>query len=133
MNSRKDDYCIREDTRKGSRIEATETTRTSKIIEIADIRKENIDQTTPWQWLTNQRSFPNPEDMMTSKTYVAHCTLMGSTPSEIATPSMIDTQEKTVRGTLKKTTRKRRRQARRQGIPKNQGDNSSDLRWDFRF
>ena len=45
--------------------------------------------------------------MTTSKTYVAHCTLMGSTPSEIATPPMIDTQEKIVRGTLKKTIRKK--------------------------
>ena len=94
---------------RGSRIEATETTQTTKIIEIADIRKENVDQTTPWQWLTNQRSFPNPEDMMTSKTYIAHYTLMGSTPSEIATPSMIDTQEKIVRGTLKKTIRKKKK------------------------
>ena len=33
---------------------------------------------------------------------------MGSTPPEIATPSMIDTQEKIVRGTLKKTIRKKK-------------------------
>ena len=84
----------------------TETTQTTKTIEIADIRKENVDQTTPWQWLTNQRSFPNQEDMTTSKTYVAHCTLMGGTPSEIATPSMIDTQGKIVRKTPKKTITK---------------------------
>ena len=45
--------------------------------------------------------------MTTSKTYVAHCTLMGGTPSEIATPSMIDTQGKIVRKTPKKTIRKK--------------------------
>ena len=45
--------------------------------------------------------------MMTLKTYVAHCTLMGGTPSEIATLSMIDTQEKIVRGTPKRTIRKK--------------------------
>ena len=87
-----------------------------------DIRKENVDRTTPWQWLTNQRSFPNPEDMMTSKTYVAHCTLMGSTPSEIATPSMINTQEKIVRGTLKKTIRKKMRTTTKTRDSKNLGE-----------
>ena len=45
--------------------------------------------------------------MTTLKTYVAHYTLMGSIPSEIATPSMINTKEKIVSKTLKKTIRKK--------------------------
>ena len=44
---------------------------------------------------------------MTLKTCIASCTLKEITPSEIATPSMIDTQEKIVRGALKKTIRKK--------------------------
>ena len=43
------------------------------------------------------------------KTCVASCTPMGSTPSEIATPSTKDTQGKIVRGTLKKTVRKKKK------------------------
>ena len=45
---------------------------------------------------------------MTLKTCVASCTPMESTPSEIATPSMKDTQGKIVRGTIKKTIRKKK-------------------------
>ena len=45
--------------------------------------------------------------MTTLKTCIAHCTLIESTPLEIATPSMNDTQEKIVRGALKKTIRKK--------------------------
>ena len=44
---------------------------------------------------------------MTLKTCIAHCTLMESTPLEIVTPSMNDTQEKIVRETIKKTIRKK--------------------------
>ena len=57
--------------------------------------------------LTNQGSFPNLEGMTTLKTCIASGTLKEITPSEIATPSMIDTQEKIGRETLKKTIRKR--------------------------
>ena len=52
---------------------------------------------------------------------------MGSTPSEIATPSMIDTQEKIVRGTLKKTIRKKMRTTMKTRDSKNLGGGSSDL------
>ena len=45
--------------------------------------------------------------MTTLKTCIASSTLKEITLSEIATPSMIDTQEKIVRGTLKKTIRKK--------------------------
>ena len=45
--------------------------------------------------------------MTTLKTCIASGTLKEITPSEIATPSMTNTQEKTVRGTLKKTIRKK--------------------------
>ena len=41
------------------------------------------------------------------KTCIASGTLKEITPSEIATPSMIDTQEKIVRRTPKKTIRKK--------------------------
>ena len=41
------------------------------------------------------------------KTCIASGTLKEITPSEIATPSMIDTQEKIVRETLKKTIRQK--------------------------
>ena len=41
------------------------------------------------------------------KTCIASGILKEITPSEIATPSMIDTQEKIVRETLKKTIRKK--------------------------
>ena len=59
--------------------------------------------------------------MTTSKTYVAHCTLMGSTPSEIATPLMIDTQEKIVRKTPKKTIRKKMKTTMKTKDSKNLG------------
>ena len=45
--------------------------------------------------------------MTTLKTCIASDTLKEITPSEIATPSMIDTQEKIIRETLKKTVRKK--------------------------
>ena len=108
--------------KRGFRIEATRTTRTSKIIEIADIKKENVDQTILWQWPTNQRSLPNLEDMMTLKTYVAHCTLVGGTPSEIAILSKIDTQEKIVRKTPRRTIRKEKKTTTRTKDSKNLGE-----------
>ena len=43
------------------------------------------------------------------KTCIASCTPKEITPSEIATPSKIDTQEKIVRRTPKKTIRKKMR------------------------
>ena len=46
--------------------------------------------------------------MMTLRTYVAPCTPMENTPSEIATPSMKDTHEKITRETIKKTIRKKK-------------------------
>ena len=42
------------------------------------------------------------------KTCIAHCTLMESTPLEIATPSTKDTLEKIARETVKKTIRKKK-------------------------
>ena len=60
--------------------------------------------------------------MMTLKTYVAHCTLMGGTPSEIATLSMIDTQEKIVRRTPKRTIRKKMKTTTRTKDSKNPGE-----------
>ena len=71
--------------------------------------------------------------MTTLRTYVAPCTPMESTPLEIATPSTKDTQRKIVRGTIKKTIKKRRWQPWRQGIPKIQGDSSSNLCRGSRF
>ena len=45
--------------------------------------------------------------MTTLRTYVAPCTPMESTPSEIATPSTKDTQRKIVKGIIKKKIRKK--------------------------
>ena len=45
--------------------------------------------------------------MTTLRIYVAPCTPMESTPSEIATPSTKDTLEKIARETIKKTIRKK--------------------------
>ena len=59
--------------------------------------------------------------MTTLKTCVASCTLKEITPSEIATPSMNDTQGKIVRGTLKKTIRKRKKTTTKTKDSKNQG------------
>ena len=47
--------------------------------------------------------------MTTLRTYVAPCTPMESTPSEIATPSTNDTLGKIVRGTLNKTVKKKKK------------------------
>ena len=52
------------------------------------------------------------------KTCIASCTPKEITPSEIATPSKIDTQGKIVKRIPKKAIRKKRRQPQRQGIPK---------------
>ena len=60
--------------------------------------------------------------MMTLKTYVAHYTLMGGTPSEIVTLSMIDTQEKIVRRTPKRTIRKKTKTTTRTKDSKNLGE-----------
>ena len=46
--------------------------------------------------------------MTTLRTYVAPCTPMESTPSEIATPSTKDTLEKIAREAIKKTIRKKK-------------------------
>ena len=55
------------------------------------------------------------------KTCVASCTLKEITPSEIVTPSMIDTQEKIVRGALKKTIRKKKKTTTKTRDSKNPG------------
>ena len=55
------------------------------------------------------------------KTCVASCTLKEITPSEIATPSMIDTQEKIVRGASKKTIRKKKKTTSKTRDSKNPG------------
>ena len=55
------------------------------------------------------------------KTCVASCTLKEITPSEIATPSMIDTQERIVRGALKKTIRKKKKTTTKARDSKNLG------------
>ena len=60
--------------------------------------------------------------MTTLKTYVAHCTLMGGTPLEIATLSMIDTQEKIVRRTPKRTIRRKMKTTTRTKDFKNPGE-----------
>ena len=59
--------------------------------------------------------------MTTLKTCIASCTLKEITPSEIATPSMIDTQEKIVMGTLKKTIRKKKKTTTKTRDSKNPG------------
>ena len=71
--------------------------------------------------------------MTTLKICIASYTLMESTPSEIATPSKIDTQEKIVRRTPKKTIRKKMRTTTKTRDSKNLGDGSSDLRRGPRF
>ena len=58
---------------------------------------------------------------MTLKTCIASGTLKEITPSEIATPSMIDTQEKIVRRTPKKTIRKKMRTTTKTRDSKNPG------------
>ena len=55
------------------------------------------------------------------KTCIASGTLKEITPSEIATPSMIDKQEKIVRGTLKKTIRKKMKTTTKTRDSKNLG------------
>ena len=55
------------------------------------------------------------------KTCVASCTPKEITPSEIATPSMIDTQEKIVRGASKKTIRKKEDNLEDKGFQKSRG------------
>ena len=55
------------------------------------------------------------------KTCIASCTPKEITPSEIATASMIDTQEKIVRGTLKKTIRKKKKTTTKTRDSKNPG------------
>ena len=84
-------------------------------------------------WTRHHRSFSNPESMTTLKTCIASCTLKEITSSEIATPSMNDTQGKIVRGTLKKTVRKKKKTTTKTKDSKNLGDSSSDLRWGPRF
>ena len=59
--------------------------------------------------------------MMTLKTCIAPCTLKEITPSEIATPSMIDTEEKIVREILKKTIRKKMKTTTKTRDSKNPG------------
>ena len=60
--------------------------------------------------------------MTTLKICIASYTLMESTPSEIATPSKIDTQEKIVRRTPKKTIRKKMRTTTKTRDSKNPGE-----------
>ena len=55
------------------------------------------------------------------KACVASCTLKEITPSEIATPSKIDTQEKIVRRIPKKTIRKKMRTTTKTRDSKNPG------------
>ena len=59
--------------------------------------------------------------MTTLKTCIASYTPMESTPSEIATPSMIDTQEKIVRRTPKKIIRKKMKTTTKTKDSKNPG------------
>ena len=68
------------------------------------------------------------------KTSIASCTPKEITPSEIATPSMTNTQEKTVRGTLKKTIRKKDEDNHEdKRFQKSRGDSSSNLHWGPKF
>ena len=55
------------------------------------------------------------------KTCIASCIPKEITPSEIATPSMIDTQEKIVKGALKKTIRKKKKTTSKTRDSKNPG------------
>ena len=57
--------------------------------------------------------------MTTLRTYVAPCTPMENTPSEIATPSTKDTLEKIARGTLKKIVKKKKKTTMRTRDSKN--------------
>ena len=59
--------------------------------------------------------------MTTLKACIASYTPMESTPSEIATPSMNDTQGKIARGTLKKTVRKKKKITMKTRDSKNPG------------
>jgi hypothetical protein len=66
-----------------------------------------MDLTTAQRWLTNQRNFPNSESSKTLKICIVSSTLREITQWETAVSSLIDTQEKVIRGTRKKTTRKK--------------------------
>ena len=59
--------------------------------------------------------------MTTLKTCVASCTPKEITPSEIATPSKIDTQEKIVRRIPKKAIRKKKKTTTKIRDSKNPG------------
>jgi len=67
------------------------------------------------------KNFPNPENMKTLKIYIMSGTLKEITQPENATSSLIDIQEKIVRGALKKTIKKKMKTTTKTRDSKNLG------------